>query len=233
MRRSAKFTVLGVLGAVLLLSGCTTYVSVASDPEGAVITSADGSETYGRAPVTIEYDRDTLEANLGKVPGFVATWPSGAKAATEAPYVVRDFKYGAQIELQRPADAPGLEEDLRFALEQAQERAKRAEADRSFITKAAGCTAHFSVQAFGISHSLFPIRCCNEESPAGLSFFHVRELPVIPNFVRTSAAMPCKNFAAAADVRFNFAAKAAVKVQPKPCATSVFRLKSHVFNTTL
>ena len=72
----------------------------------------------------------TLEANLGKVPGFVATWPSGAKAATEAPYVVRDFKYGAQIELQRPADAPGLEEDLRFALEQAQERAKRAEADR-------------------------------------------------------------------------------------------------------
>ena len=212
MRRSAKFTVLGVLGAVLLLSGCTTYVSVASDPEGAVITSADGSETYGRAPVTIEYDRDTLEANLGKVPGFVATWPSGAKAATEAPYVVRDFKYGAQIELQRPADAPGLEEDLRFALEQAQERAKRAEADR---------------------RSLFPIRCCNEESPAGLSFFHVRELPVIPNFVRTSAAMPCKNFAAAADVRFNFAAKAAVKVQPKPCATSVFRLKSHVFNTTL
>ena len=130
MRRSAKFTVLGVLGTVLLLSGCTTYVSVASDPEGAVITSADGSETYGRAPVTIEYDRDTLEANLGKVPGFVATWPSGAKAATEAPYVVRDFKYGAQIELQRPTDAPGLEEDLRFALEQAQERAKRAEADR-------------------------------------------------------------------------------------------------------
>ena len=51
MRRSAKFTVLGVLGTVLLLSGCTTYVSVASDPEGAVITSADGSETYGRAPV--------------------------------------------------------------------------------------------------------------------------------------------------------------------------------------
>lgn len=106
-----------------------TFLSQAT-PRAPVITSADGSETYGRAPVTIEYDRDTLEANLGKVPGFVATWPSGAKAATEAPYVVRDFKYGAQIELQRPADAPGLEEDLRFALEQAQERAKRAEADR-------------------------------------------------------------------------------------------------------
>ena len=44
---------------------------------------------------------------------------------------------------------------------------KRIAAACSFITKAAGCTAHFSVQAFGISHSLFPIRCCNEESPAG------------------------------------------------------------------
>ena len=206
MRRSAKFTVLGVLGAVLLLSGCTTYVSVASDPEGAVITSADGSETYGRAPVTIEYDRDTLEANLGKVPGFVATWPSGAKAATEAPW-------------SRPKSALNVP--------------KRIAAACSFITKAAGCTAHFSAQAFGISHSLFPIRCCNEESPAGLSFFHVRELPVIPNYTREPAAMPCKHFAAAADRRFNFAAKAAVKVQLKLCATSVFRLKSHVFNTTL
>ena len=157
MRRSAKFTVLGVLGTVLLLSGCTTYVSVASDPEGAVITSADGSETYGRAPVTIEYDRDTLEANLGKVPGFVATWPSGAKAATEAPYVVRDFKYGAQIELQRPTDAPGLEIfGLPWSrLKSALNVPKRIAAACSFITKAAGCTAHFSAQAFGISHSLF------------------------------------------------------------------------------
>ena len=230
MRRSAKFTVLGVLGAVLLLSGCTTYVSVASDPEGAVITSADGSETYGRAPVTIEYDRDTLEANLGKVPGFVATWPSGAKAATEAPYVVRDFKYGAQIELQAWKKIFGLPWSRPKS---ALNVPKRIAAACSFITKAAGCTAHFSAQAFGISHSLFPIRCCNEESPAGLSFFHVRELPVIPNYTREPAAMPCKHFAAAADRRFNFAAKAAVKVQPKPCATPVFRLKSHVFNTTL
>lgn len=158
MRRSAKFTVLGVLGTVLLLSGCTTYVSVASDPEGAVITSADGSETYGRAPVTIEYDRDTLEANLGKVPGFVATWPSGAKAATEAPYVVRDFKYGAQIELQRRPMRLVWKKIFGLPwsrLKSALNVPKRIAAACSFITKAAGCTAHFSAQAFGISHSLF------------------------------------------------------------------------------
>ncbi|MFR4552068.1 MAG: hypothetical protein ACLT49_02040 [Sutterella wadsworthensis] len=70
---------------------------------------------------------------------------------------MRDFKYGAQIELQRPTDAPGLEEDLRFALEQAQSALnvpKRIAAACSFITKAAGCGPFFA-QAFGISHSLF------------------------------------------------------------------------------
>ena len=234
MRRSAKFTVLGVLGAVLLLSGCTTYVSVASDPEGAVITSADGSETYGRAPVTIEYDRDTLEANLGKVPGFVATWPSGAKAATEAPCVISNTVRRLSCSARPMRLAWKKIFGLPWSrLKSALNVPKRIAAACSFITKAAGCTAHFSAQAFGISHSLFPIRCCNEESPVGLSFFHVRELPVIPNYTREPAAIPCKNFAAAADRRFNFAAKAAVKVQLKLCATSVFRLKSHVFNTTL
>lgn len=174
MRRSAKFTVLGVLGAVLLLSGCTTYVSVASDPEGAVITSADGSETYGRAPVTIEYDRDTLEANLGKVPGFVATCPPAPKPlpkrrmscvisntarrlSCSARPMRQAWKKIFGLPWSRPKSALNVP--------------KRIAAACSFITKAAGCTAHFSAQAFGISHSLFPIRCCNEESPAGLSFF--------------------------------------------------------------
>ena len=114
----------------LALAGCTTYVTVASDPEGAVITSADGAENYGRAPVDVPYDRDALEAQGGRIPGFIAEWPSGAKASTESPYVVRDLKYGAQVLLTRPKDAPGLEEDLRFALEQAQERAERAEAEK-------------------------------------------------------------------------------------------------------
>ena len=41
-----------------------------------------------------------------------------------------DFRYGAQIELKRPANAPGLDEDLKFALSRAQERARAAEAER-------------------------------------------------------------------------------------------------------
>lgn len=119
-----------LLAAALLLSGCSTYVEVASDPEGAEITSADGRESYGPAPVSVPFDRDALEASGGSVPGFVATWPSGARAATESPYVVRDLRHGASVELRRPADAPGLEEDLRHALRRAQDRAEKAEEER-------------------------------------------------------------------------------------------------------
>lgn len=122
---------LAALGLAIALSGCTTYVTVSSDPEGALITSADGAETYGRAPLDIPFDRSALEERLGKVPGFVATWPSGAQAATESPYEVRDLRYGAKIELRRPQDVPGVEEDLRFALRRAQQRAEEAEAERA------------------------------------------------------------------------------------------------------
>ena len=43
---------------------------------------------------------------------------------------MKDFRFGAQIELKRPEGAPGLDQDLRFALERAQARAKEAEAER-------------------------------------------------------------------------------------------------------
>lgn len=49
--------------ALTLLSGCTTYVQVSSDPEGAMISSAEGSTTYGRAPISIPFDKDALEAS--------------------------------------------------------------------------------------------------------------------------------------------------------------------------
>lgn len=65
--------------ALTLLSGCTTYVQVSSDPEGAMISSAEGSTTYGRAPISIPFDKDALEASGGRIPGFIATWPSGAR----------------------------------------------------------------------------------------------------------------------------------------------------------
>ena len=118
------------LTALLLLSGCSTYVTVVTEPEGAMISDLSGSQLYGYSPVQIEYDTDLLRNQGGLVPGYRATWQSGATAQTESPFYISDLQYGATVKLVRPEGAPGLEKDLDFALKRAQERAKQAEAER-------------------------------------------------------------------------------------------------------
>ena len=130
-----RLRLFAALLAFPLLTACTTYVTVTSDPEGAVITDADGSVTYGYAPVEVSYERKMLEADripgrCATVPGFRAKWPSGAETGTPDRVDVCDLQYGATVKLTRPADAPDLEKDLRWALERAQERVKAAEAER-------------------------------------------------------------------------------------------------------
>ena len=46
------------------------------------------------------------------------------------PLIVTDLQYGMTVTLERPKDAPGLEEDLRNAVRHASERARAAEAER-------------------------------------------------------------------------------------------------------
>ena len=74
------------LSALLLLSGCSTYVTVITEPEGAMISDPTGSQLYGYSPVEIEYDTDLLRNQGGLVPGYRATWQSGATAQTESPF---------------------------------------------------------------------------------------------------------------------------------------------------
>ncbi len=130
-KTNSRFTgAMSLTAAILLLGGCSTYVTVNSDPEGASITDISGAINYGIAPVQIEYDTGELEGQQGLVPGYKATWVSGATAQTENPFAIADLRYGASVMLKRPADAPGLEKDLDFALKRAQARAKRAEYER-------------------------------------------------------------------------------------------------------
>lgn len=124
MIKTARALILAA-SACLLAAGCTTtYVHIDTDPQGAVVSSADGAQTYGESPLDVEFDKDALKASGGEVPGFTAQWKSGAKASTEDPYVVRDLRYGAKIKLVRPKDAPGEAEDLRHALEKAEKEAE-------------------------------------------------------------------------------------------------------------
>ena len=56
-KTNSRFTgAMSLTAAILLLGGCSTYVTVNSDPEGASITDISGAINYGIAPVQIEYD---------------------------------------------------------------------------------------------------------------------------------------------------------------------------------
>ncbi len=121
-----------------VLAGCSTTITVTSEPEGAMITNRSGTIKYGYAPVEIKFDKKTLEASIdptdplrcAKLQGFTAEWKSGAKAQTATPLPICDLRYGETVELKRPENVPGLEEDLRFALDRAQKRALEAEREK-------------------------------------------------------------------------------------------------------
>ena len=65
-----RAAVLSALLVPVFLTGCSTYVTVVSEPEGAVITDASGSIVYGRAPLDVECPSRTVCADsrlYGKV----------------------------------------------------------------------------------------------------------------------------------------------------------------------
>ena len=112
-----RAAVLSALLVPVFLTGCSTYVTVVSEPEGAVITDASGSIVYGRAPLDVEYDTDELRhgahpGQCAQIPDFTARWPSGASASTDAALPLCDLRHGMTVRINRPKSAPGLEQDL-------------------------------------------------------------------------------------------------------------------------
>jgi hypothetical protein len=102
---------IALMGA--LLGACTlpthamlTYQSV---PEGAEIF--EGAKSLGTAPITRTY---LGAANAQKIttPDVTAVWPSGAKTSF---FTVLAPNADRVATLARPANAPGLEQDLAFA----------------------------------------------------------------------------------------------------------------------
>ena len=115
-----RAAVLSALLVPVFLTGCSTYVTVVSEPEGAVITDASGSIVYGRAPLDVEYDTNELRhgahpGQCAQIPGFTARWPSGASASTDAALPLCDLRHGMTVRINRPKSAPGLEQDLQWA----------------------------------------------------------------------------------------------------------------------
>lgn len=136
-----RFLLLCCTSALLALGGCTTYVTVESNPEGATITDLRDNRVFGTAPVSIPYKTKELRAmrkdeGSAKIPGFMATWPSGAKAQSKSPIVLDDlYDNKTVIMIERPEKAPDLVKDLDFALKQAQKRADEAQKEEERLRR--------------------------------------------------------------------------------------------------
>ncbi len=109
--RSLMLPAVALIGA--LLGACTiptqamlTYQSV---PEGAEIF--EGGKSLGMAPVMRTY-LGTANAQKITTPDVTAVWPSGAKTSF---FTVLPPNADRVATLTRPADAPGLQQDLAFA----------------------------------------------------------------------------------------------------------------------
>ena len=103
----------------LLLTGCSTTVTIITSPTGGYVTEKGTGTAFGVAPVTVSYDSASLNSNrdsqgcrVGK--GVTVNWVSGA--SVEVPYIqMCGNKSNYNLSIERP-EYPRIKEDLEFAL---------------------------------------------------------------------------------------------------------------------
>lgn len=98
-----------------------TYESV---PDGARIF--EGEKLLGSVPVTRTYSSDGKSGTI-TTPDVRAVWPSGAQTTY---FTILRVGSDRVATLQRPADAPGLQQDLEHARQAAATRKSDAERNR-------------------------------------------------------------------------------------------------------
>lgn len=146
MKKSAK-TLIGIAACSALFgltSGCMTYnypthgeVTYISIPAYAGLYS-DSGEYLGEAPYKYTFSIGKKEINAGGVirKGMIARWVSGAERRALAedisikkspsPY---SYYLNSKVVLSRPRDAPNLEMDINYALNQEELEIKKQNAD--------------------------------------------------------------------------------------------------------
>ncbi|MEN9902852.1 MAG: hypothetical protein RL651_1516 [Pseudomonadota bacterium] len=119
--------------AMVALSGCAGSLTVNSVPQGALISS--NKQALGQAPLVITLTKDSargfpLGANgCYMAPGFTAQWASGAEASSPENTALCDgIDADYTVNLARPANAPGLDKDLKVANERENVLAQQAQA---------------------------------------------------------------------------------------------------------
>lgn len=120
--------------ACLMLAGCSTPVLFTSDIEGATVTAATG-ESYGMTPTQVSFDNDALADSVditdgcARITGVTYKWPSGATVSSPNPIRLCGEAGRYVFKLERPKDAPGVETDLKFAIERMRLRQAELQAD--------------------------------------------------------------------------------------------------------
>jgi len=108
---------IGVL--IAFLSGCNTLdVTYDSNPLGATFYNDSGLERT--APFTVKYpvSFEDVENGIIRKPSFTAKWRSGATTTHNTDtFDLNRFGHNQIITYNRPADAPGFQEDLLLGLQ--------------------------------------------------------------------------------------------------------------------
>jgi hypothetical protein len=112
---------LGACASTPPTSAMLTYESV---PDGARIF--EGGKLLGSVPVTRTYSSDGKSSTI-TTPDVRAVWPSGAQTTY---FTILPLGSDRVATLQRPADAPGLQQDLEHARQVAAVRKSDAERRR-------------------------------------------------------------------------------------------------------
>src|SRR5215469_11603041 len=120
-----------LLATPVVLSGCNDLmvaqlhhqkiiqVTYQSDPPGAMVS--DSNRPWGRTPVTLRYTVSAASVVGGRcipIMPITVRWPSGATAGFHQVCVrfgPHQIELDGQLLAQRPANAPGLEQDVQFA----------------------------------------------------------------------------------------------------------------------
>ncbi len=119
--------------AIVALSGCAGSLTVNSVPQGALISS--NKQALGQAPLVITLTKDSArgfpQASNGcyMAPGFTAQWASGAEAASpDSTPLCNGLDSDYTVNIARPANAPGLDKDLKVANQRENVLAQQAQA---------------------------------------------------------------------------------------------------------
>lgn len=116
---SVSASLLGACAGTAPKKAMLTYESV---PDGAQIY--EGDKLLGMVPVTRTYDADGTSGNI-TTPDVRAVWPSGAQTTF---FTILPLGADRVAKLERPADAPGLQQDLEHAKQVV--AARKADAQR-------------------------------------------------------------------------------------------------------